>query len=339
MDIYDRVPKIELHVHLEGAIPAGTMWSLINKYGGDPSVGSLDDLRRRFVYRDFAGFIDTWTWKNGFLREYEDFTLIAADVARAFASQNIRYAEMFVSPSLFRKSGLRPQEIIHAIHRGLRQANDVRIQLVVDLVRDYGPEREITTLYEINEVKHLGILGIGIGGSEHEYPPEPFSGLYERARKLGFRTDVHAGEAAGPGSVWGAIRSLHPDRIGHATSAARDPALLRHCAEHAIALELCPLSNVRTGAVGSHREYPLLVFMEYGTHFSINTDDPAMFGNLLADEYRMIEQSFGISRRGICDIILNSVRTAWMDEAEQKELVEVFSAEIDALMNVDASGG
>ncbi len=304
---------------------------MIIKYGGDPSVPTFNDLQKKFVYKDFDSFIDAWSWKNQFLKEYEDFLFIAEHVAHDLSSQNIRYAEVFISPSLFKKYNLKTQEIISAIRKGFNKVKSIKIQLIVDLVRDYGPDNEFITLHEINEVKEFGIIGIGIGGTEHAYPPELFHDLFIKAREFGFFTNAHAGEAAGPQSIWGAINTLHVNRIGHGTNSILDKNLLSYLAEHNIPLELCPLSNVKTNVIKSHKDFPLLTFIEYGIPFSINTDDPKMFGNSLAEEYHMLGKSFNLSFKDICKIILNSIHTTWLSEKDKLLLQKQFQDEMNSI--------
>ncbi len=311
-DWFDRVPKVELHLHLEGAIPLDALWTLVQKYGGDPGVPDLAALQRRFVYRDFPHFIDTWVWKNAFLREYEDFTFVAEAVAHDLARQNIRYVEAFFSPADFFRHGLRTQELAAAIRRGLERAPEIEVALVADLVRDFGPELAATTLAEVNEVRGLGVIGIGIGGSEQDFPPEPFADVYEQARGLGLHTTAHAGEAAGAQSVWGAIRHLRVERIGHGTRAAEDERLLDLLAAERIPLEMCPLSNVRTGVVRSIADHPLRRYFERGLVVTVNTDDPKMFGNSLAEEYRLLESRMGFSRDEIRALILQAIAASWL---------------------------
>jgi adenosine deaminase len=311
-DWFDRVPKVELHLHLEGAIPLDALWTLVQKYGGDPGVPDLAALQRRFVYRDFPHFIDTWVWKNAFLREYEDFTFVAEAVAHDLARQNIRYVEAFFSPADFFRHGLRTQELAVAIRRGLERAPEIEVALVADLVRDFGPELAATTLAEVNEVRGLGVIGIGIGGSEQDFPPEPFAEVYEQARGLGLHTTAHAGEAAGAQSVWGAIRHLRVERIGHGTRAAEDERLLDLLAAERIPLEMCPLSNVRTGVVRSIADHPLRRYFERGLVVTVNTDDPKMFGNSLAEEYRLLESRMGFSRDEIRALILQAIAASWL---------------------------
>src|SRR5262245_30204879 len=324
---FERIPKVELHLHLEGAIPHEALWELICKYGGDPSLPDQASLRRRFEYRDFGQFVETWVWKNQFLREYEDFTCISAAMARCLADQNIRYAEVFYSPADFQTRGLEPQRLTLAIRRGLSQVSGTQVALIADLVRDSGPASASRTLSEISEVRDLGVIGIGIGGSEHKFPPELFEAVYEDARRRGFGTTAHAGEAAGAGSIWGAIRSLKVDRIGHGTRAEEDQSLIEYLVDHQVPLEMCPISNLRTGVVRAYEDHPVRRFFDRGIIVTINTDDPAMFGNSLADEYRLLTEKFGFSREEVRRLILNGIRAAWLSKEKREELTATFCAD------------
>jgi len=319
-DWFERVPKVELHVHLEGAIPLDALWQLVLKYGGDPSVPDRASLAAAFTYRDFPHFLDTWVWKNRFLREYEDFAFIAEAVARDFAAQSIKYAEVFFSPPDFAGAGLEPEPLAEAVRRGLARVPDVRVALVADLVRDFGPAAGDALLSRLADIRDRGIVGIGLGGTEYAFPPAPFAGVYERARSLGFRTTIHAGEGAGPGSVRAALRRLKPDRIGHATRAAEDPALVEELRAAAVPLELCPVSNVRTGVVRSLAEHPIRRFFDRGLRLSVNTDDPQMFGTRLADEYRSLAGVFGFSPGEIRSLILRAVSDSWLADDAKRAL-------------------
>ena len=321
------VPKAELHLHLEGAIPYGTLWELIQKYGGDPSVPNLEVLRHRFKYQDFPHFIETWIWMIQFLREYEDFTFFAEAVARDLASQNIRYVEAFYSPPDFVRRGLNLQRLTESIRTGLKRVPEIEIALIADVVRDLGPENALATLAEVNEVRDLGVIGIGMGGSEQLFPPEPFERVYTEARRLGFHTTAHAGEAAGAGSIWGAIRSLQIERIGHGVRAVDDEKLLATLAEKQIPLELCPLSNVRTGVIKSIQEHPVRKLFERGLLITINTDDPKMFGNSLAEEYRLLEERMGFSRQELRKLILQGISASWLPLDRKRKIMETFCAE------------
>ncbi len=327
MTWYSQLPKVELHVHLEGAIPLNALFDLIQKYGGDPSLPDVAALAKRFEYKNFADFMEAWTWKNQFLREYEDFSHIAQLAARSMADQNIRYAEMFFSPSIFVRHGLEVQEITHAVRIGLSRVPEIEISFIADLARDYGPESEMTTLKKLNEVKDDGIIGIGIGGSEDEFPPEPFKSLFEEARLMGFHLTAHAGETKGPESIWGAIRHLHVDRIGHGTRAREDPELLDYLREHRTPLELCPGSNVCTGVVSAIAEHPIREYFEHGLIISVNTDDPMMFGTSLDKEYERLVQECGFTKQEICRLILLGIESSWLPEDRKKLLATNFEKE------------
>jgi adenosine deaminase len=315
------LPKVEIHLHIEGAIPVPALWDLLRKYGSD-EVSNIGELEERFRYRDFRHFLSAWMWKNGFIREYEDFTFIASAVARDLADQNVRYVEAFHSPGDFAMlHGLEVARITEAIRRGLDEEKDrIEIRLIADLTRDFGPERGGAWLREIAGERELRIVGIGIGGSEHDFPPEPYREVYAEARKLGLRTTAHAGEAAGPESIWGALRALGVDRIGHGTRAAEDPRLVDYLREKRIPIEMCPISNVRTGVVDSVSSHPLRAFFDRGLLVSVNTDDPKMFGTSLEGEYAALAEQQGFDLPEIRRLVENAIDSTWADEATRARL-------------------
>jgi adenosine deaminase len=173
-------------------------------------------------------------------------------------------------------------------------------------------------------VKELGVVGVGIGGSEQGFPPEQFEEVFARARRLGFRTSAHAGEAAGAESIWGAIRSLKVDRIGHGTRAEEDDTLLDHLVKQRIPVEICPLSNVRTGVVDTYEKHPVRRYYERGMVLSINTDDPKMFGNSMAEEYRLLVEKQGFTLSEIKGLVLGSIEMSWMPEERKRQMVRTF---------------
>lgn len=328
-DWYERVPKVELHLHLEGAIPLETLWALVQKYGGEPSVPDIDALKRRFTYRDFPHFIETWIWKNQFLREYEDFTFFSEAFAQDLARQNIRYAEVFFSPLDYLDIGLTVQGLAEAIRTGLDRVPGTEIQLICDFGRDWGVEKAASALPALAEARDQGIIGIGIGGSEQKYPPEPFQKVYEQARKMGLHVTAHAGEVAGAESIWGALRALQVERIGHGTRAGEDDRLLEYLAEKQIALEMCPLSNVRTGAVPTIDDHPVRRYFERGLAVTVNSDDPKMFGNSLAEEYRLLEERLGFSRDEVRSVILQGIRSSWLPGERKQQLIDSYRRDQD----------
>ena len=321
------LPKAELHLHLEGAIPLGALWELIQKYGGDPSTRTKEALAERLTYETFPDFIETWIWKNGFLRTYDDFQFIARAIAEDLLQQNILYAEMFFSPSRFSEHGLTTGGLAQAIRSGFNKVAGVEIWLIADLVRDHGPIRAEQTLEEAADAREYGIIGIGMGGSEHLHPPKPFAKVYAQARHLDFKTSVHAGEAAGPESIWGALQDLEVDRIGHATRAQEDITLLEHLEKEGTALELCPLSNVATGVIPSYKDHPVRKYWQQGLNITINTDDPGMFHNHLTDEYIGLIEHFQFAPEEIRKLILNALECSWRpDTVSTSSLIQQFQS-------------
>jgi adenosine deaminase len=317
------MPKAELHLHLEGAIPVPTLWELIEHHGGDPLIKTEAQLVDWFTYQDFAHFMETWNWMNGFLRTYDDFTFASEAVARHLVAQNIIYAESFFSPSDFRDHGLEPQGIAEAIRAGLDRVDGVEIALIVDLVRDRGPEGTAQTLAAIKEVSaQTGIIGIGIGGFEAAHPPEQFADVYNDARDAGFRLTAHAGEEAGPESVWGALLTLGAERIGHGVRSIEDPLLVDYLVDRQIPLEVCPTSNLRTGVVAHWDQHPVGRLIDAGVRVTINTDDPAMFDTNLAEEFSILEGQFGLDDAAIKRLSLAVVESSWADEPTRVNLTE-----------------
>jgi adenosine deaminase len=324
---WSTMPKAELHLHLEGAIPVPALWELIERHGGDPMIKSPEQLIDWYTYRDFAHFMETWVWMNRFLRTYDDFEFAAEAVARHLVAQNIVYVEAFFSPSDFRHHGLIPQRIATSIRTGLDRVPAAEVALIVDLVRDRGPAGTAATLAAVGEVAgEAGVIGVGIGGYEAENPPEMFIDVYREAREAGFRLTAHAGEAAGPASVWSALRGLGVERIGHGVRAAEDPALVEYLVEHRIPLEVCPTSNIRTGVVADWDSHPARTLIEAGVLVTVNTDDPAMFHSSLAGEFRVLDEVFGLAEATIENISLAPVEASWASPETKRNLHDRITA-------------
>ncbi len=329
-DAITRSPKVELHLHLEGAIPLPTLWTLVA--GRTDEVTSAEELVARFTYRDFPHFIDTWWWMTGFLDTTEAFTTIGEAVARSLVEQNIVYAEASISPSDFERHGLGPQEIATAVRRGIDRVPGADIALLVDLVRDVGPERGSRILDATIEVAaEARIVGITIGGSEQEYPPEPYADLYRRAAESGLRLTAHAGEAAGPESVWGALRALGVERIGHGVRSVEDPALLAHLVENAVPIEVCPTSNLRTGVARSWNAHPVRELLAAGATVTINSDDPTMFASSVAGDLTEVATRFGAD---VATLSRTAARAAFLAPDESAAL----EAKIAAWWAVERAG-
>ena len=333
-DWFSLIPKAELHLHLEGAIPLETLQTLIASHTN--RAPSLKSLRERFQYRDFSHFIETWIWQHQFIKTYDDLTLIAEAFAQRLLAQNILYAETFCSPPDFASRGLSAGRILHAIRAGLDRVPEVDVALIPDLVRDYGPLQGARTLEEIAEVANeTGVIGIGIGGSEQAHPPEPFAPVFERARALGLKTSAHAGEAAGASSVLGALTALKVDRIGHGTRAVEDPRLLDLLVSSQTPIELCPVSNVCTGVIPSLQAHPIRRFIALGVPVTVNTDDPTMFNTSLAHELRSLHHQLDFTPQELKQLVLGALRDAWLGDNARQEKITRFNAAFESFSHLE----
>ena len=322
-DFLERMPKIELHVHLEGAVPRPALDELARKYGVPPFRDLLDGTK---TYpsghkRSFADFVDVWLKIGGLLREYEDYTFIARALGAEMRRQNILYAEVLFSPARDSTGHLQPDRITEAVATGFTPGpGEPSILLVADFVRDNGPQEADRTLDALLAMKNRLIAGIGIGGSEAPFPPEPFAPIFEKARAAGLRTQAHAGESAGPESIWGAIRTLKVDRIAHGVRAREDAALMAYLKNTGFPLDVCPTSNIRTGAVASITDHPAADFLRRGFKISLSTDDPTLFGADLAGEFDSMVRTFGLSEAEVRTLLLNAVDAAWCGLEEKGRL-------------------
>ncbi len=252
---------------------------------------------------------------TGFVRSYDDFELLAEAVACSLRDQAIVYAEASFSPTDFARHGLTPQEIAQSIRRGLTKVPEIQIVLNVDLVRDTGPDRAARTLAEAAEVAaETDIRGITIGGSEQKHPPELFTDVYATAAGHGLRLTAHAGEAAGPASVFGALDALRVERIGHAVRAVEDPGLLARLVADQVPLEVCPTSNLRTGVVADWESHPVRTLLEAGANVTISSDDPTFFHSSVAGDLAEVRNRFGADPRALTEAAISA---SWMTVYEK----------------------
>ena len=321
VEAINKMPKVELHLHLEGAFTFEFLFDLVQKYGGDPSVKTIDNLAKKFVFKNFPHFIETWFWKNQFFKSADDFEQSTYFVLKNLHRQNVVYAEVFYSPWDFVPYGLQVEAITEATLAGIQQAkNDfgIRCQLIADLCRDYGAETAIDRLDQILPYRDNGLIGIGLGGSEQKFPPKPFERVFKLAREKGLRRVAHAGEAAGVESIRDAIRFLNIERIGHGVRAIEDPELVEHLNQKQIPLEICPTSNVKTGVFPSLKKHPVKQFVERGLLVTINSDDPAMFGATITDEFRKLFEELNFNTELLKKLTLNAVEASFLNSSEKE---------------------
>jgi adenosine deaminase len=319
------MPKAEIHLHLEGAFTFEFLFNLIQKYGGDPEIKNIEDIQKKFIFKDFSHFIQTWLWKNKFYNKPEDFEESTYQTIKKLSQQNVIYAEVFFSPWDFISKGMKVEDITEATISGIKRAEREHLtscSLIADIVRNYGAETSINRLNEITPYLNKGIIGIGLGGSEKEYPPALFKDVFIEAKRRGFRTTVHAGEAAGPESVWSAVSDLQAERIGHGVRAVEDPKLIDYLLLKQIPLEVCITSNLKTKVFGTLEEHPFDYMYRKGLNVSVNSDDPPMFGADITDELLMLNEKLNYSLEDIGSLTKKAIEATFLENAEKKKYIQ-----------------
>jgi aminodeoxyfutalosine deaminase len=332
-------PKAELHVHLEGAIQPETLLTLAQRNGIELPANTIEGVRSWIAYRDFDHFIELFRAACRCLRTAEDYELAAYDLGADLARQGVRYAEVTFSASVHHRFGVPQAAYFDGLARGRERARaDFGIELtwIFNIVRAWkyreavAPLADHTTEVSIDG-KEIGVVALGLAGAEAGAPPEPFAPWFERARAAGLHSAPHAGEHAGPESVWGAIRALGAKRIGHSVRAVEDPALVAYLARERIPLDVCPLSNVRLGVAPSMERHPLPDLLEAGVVMTVNSDDPSLFNTSLADDYATLVEPFGLSVTQIDEIVLNGFRSSFLPPERKQALVAEVEQELAAL--------
>jgi aminodeoxyfutalosine deaminase len=281
-------PKIELHVHLEGTVRPATLLEIARRNAYALPAETEEELARLYEFRDFGHFIEVWVLTTNALRSEEDFRQVVVDYAAEAAAQGAVYLEGIFSPSERVHRGVGWDEVFSGYCDGAQEARElhgVEVRLTPDIVRGFPLEDAEQTVRYASKYRDRGVVGVGLGGLEAEYPPEPYERAFALAHAQGLASVPHAGEVAGPASVRGALERLGADRLRHGIRAAEDPGLLREIADRRIVLDVCPISNLRTRAVSSLDEHPLPQLLAAGARCSISTDDPAMFGTDLVQDY------------------------------------------------------
>lgn len=277
-------PKIELHVHLEGTVRPDTLRAIARRN----DYALPDDLESLYRFRDFRHFIEVWVLTTNALRAEADWRQMVVDYAAEAALHGCVYLEGIFSPAERVRRGCAWEEIFEGVCNGAQEAAElhgVEVRFTPDIPRGFAQDEARATVEWAARFRDRGVVGVGLGGLEAEFPPEPYADVFALARSLGLGSVPHAGEVVGPASVRGALEALGADRLRHGIRAVEDPGLVRELAGRGTVLDVCPLSNLRTGAVRSLQEHPLPQLVAAGVRCSISTDDPAMFDTDLTRDY------------------------------------------------------
>jgi aminodeoxyfutalosine deaminase len=317
------LPKAELHLHLEGSIQPATVCALTAQHN---ILLTEDEVRQRYTYRDFTGFIDAFKWVTSFLREPRDYGLIARDLCEHLLTQNVAYAEVTLSIGVMLLRKQRPEANFEAILQATEpfEKKGLRINWVFDAARQFGAEAAMEVVNAAKRCQSQTIVAFGIGGDEMSVATREFRPVYEQAADNGLHLLMHAGEVGGPDKIREAIELLHVERIGHGIAAALDPALMDLLVDRRIPLEICPQSNIWTGALAKQlrlseariEDHPLPQLWRHGIPIVLSTDDPAMFHTTLQAEYENAAQ-MGLGETELAQLAEMSFEHAFLSKTEK----------------------
>ncbi|MEV7544556.1 adenosine deaminase [Streptomyces sp. NPDC089915] len=323
------LPKAELHVHHVGSASPRIVAELASRHPDSKVPTDPEALADYFTFTDFAHFIEVYLSVVDLVRTPDDVRTLTFEVARDMARQNIRYAELTITPYSSTRRGIDEHAFMEAIEEARKAAESelgVILRWCFDIPGEAGLEAAAETARLAVDLRPEGLVSFGLGGPEIGVPRPQFKPYFDRARAAGLHSVPHAGETTGPETVWDAIRELGAERIGHGTSSTRDPELLAYLAEHRIALEVCPTSNIATRAVADLDEHPVKEMVAAGVLVTVNSDDPPMFGTDLNNEYAVAARLLGLDERGLAQLAKNAVEASFLDPAGKARLTE----EIDA---------
>jgi len=320
------LPKAELHLHLEGSIDAPTLRELRQRHGKN---GSVEELAQIYQYSGFTAFLQAFKTITEDLQGPDDYELITYHLMEKLKAENVLHAEVYVSAGvcLWRKQGF--DAIFAGLERGRQRGErdfGVSLLWIFDAVRQFGAEKAQAVAELAVRYKDANVVGFGIGGDEQKGPPELFRDVYAYAADHGLRLTAHAGEAAGPDSVWGAL-NLRAERIGHGLSAAQDPELMEELSTRQIPVEVCLTSNVRTGCCRSLTDHPIRRYFDAGIMVTLNTDDPAMFNTSLTREYQVAQDAFGFTNEHLRELARNSFEASFLPGEKKLEFLNLFDAQ------------
>lgn len=323
------MPKVELHVHLEGSIHPATLLRLARKHRIDLPADSVEALREWYTFTDFDHFIDIYILISECVRTPEDIELIAREFLTGQAAQNILYTEATYTPyTHFRQKGLSAADQLAALERARRWATrelGVSMNLILDISRDVTPEVGKQTARWAVRGRERGVVALGLAGPEVGRGPDLFTASFAIAQRAGLPVVPHAGETDGPASIWGALRTANPTRIGHGVRCLEDPGLVEELRHRRVTLEVCPSSNVCLNVFDRLENHALPRLMAEGLLVTLNSDDPPLFNTSLTDEYLKCARTFGWDEGVLRGLVFNAVDACLLPEAEKASLRKLCS--------------
>ncbi|GAA3642103.1 adenosine deaminase [Lentzea roselyniae] len=327
------LPKVELHVHLVGSAGVDTVLELARRHPEAGVPADRDELERFYTFRDFDHFLKVYWAVQSMLKDRHDVHALVVGLARDLARQNVRYAEVTVTPYNHLLDGVSGDDVLAGLASGRAVAAELGVELAwcFDIPGEKGVHAARETLAFALAERPEGLVSFGLGGPEAGIGRAQFAPFFDAARDAGLHSVPHAGETSGPATIWSALRDLKAERIGHGTSCVEDPALVEHLARKGIALEVCPTSNVRTRQVTSIEAHPVRQMLEAGVVVTVNTDDPPFFGATLEGEYLAVASALELGHAEVARLAENAVLASFLPSRRKTSLLEEISAVLAAV--------
>jgi adenosine deaminase len=320
------MPKVELHVHLEGSIRPETLLDLATRNQVELPARSVDELREWYAFKSFDHFIEVYLAAARCIQTPADVERITSDFLDGQAEQNILHSEVTYTASTQRMLADIPlDDQLEAINRARTRAgreHGVTMSLTIDYPRNLDPDEFVGVARWAVDNMSRGVSALGLGGPEVGYPPELFRQAFAVAREAGLPSVPHAGETEGPESIRGALRDLNAVRIGHGVRCLEDADLVAELRERQVPLEVCPTSNVCLGVAPSFAEHPLPRLLDAGLYVTLNSDDPPMFGTTLTDEYLKAADTFGLGAADVREMVRRAAEATLLPAAQKKDLLK-----------------
>lgn len=334
-DWLTRLPKVDLHLHLDGSVKPETILELALRQGIDLPVYNTEGLIPHMRVGEECGslveYLSKFDFTTRFLQSGEALERVAYEVAEQSAEHNCKYVEVRFAPQLHRGNGLTLEETIHYVVEGMKRGQrdfGVRAGVIVICMRNHSCEANLEVIRAAAGYVGRGVVAVDLAGDEASYPPEWFRDVFAESGRLGIPVTIHAGEAAGAMNVYEAVANLGAVRIGHGVRLKENGDILEMVKDRRIPLEMCPISNIQTKAVSGWDAYPIREYLEQGLLVTVNTDNPSVSGTDITNEYRVLTDRFGFTEPELVRLVMNGVEAAFMDENEKLSLRREMEAEI-----------
>jgi adenine deaminase len=328
----ERMPKAELHVHVEGTLEPELMFEFASRNRIELPYKSPDGVRKAYQFSDLQSFLDIYYQGSRVLLRDRDFYDLTWAYLRKAREQNIRHAEVFFDPQAHTERGVPVGAVIEGVHHALRNGErelGISSKLILCFLRDLSAESAMETFESALPYRdHLA--GVGLDSSERDHPPEKFTDVFARARAEGFFVVAHAGEEGPPEYVWQALDKLRASRIDHGVRAIEDEALVERLRAERIPLTVCPLSNVKLRVFDSIDEHNLPELLDADLCVTINSDDPAYFGGYINENFIAVHEAFNLTREELARLARNSFEAAFLTDAQRRDVLQELDLLVDS---------